>query len=191
MSEPRAFFYEHRFPWTRPWPYDSGFSLGLGYLRICANFGHYDPIRNIRIWGLRFLWDPDLEAIEGCSVYRHEREFVWKAESLLDREERSDTIVSRVYKLNPDVCCERCVFGRGEHAEWCWPCPTCQSRIVLDSKGNGTCPECGTKVRANEDRKKAKAILDFFAALHAPGGWLGPEEPPEEPEKATPANQEL
>jgi hypothetical protein len=26
-------------------------------------------------------------------------------------------IVSRPYQ--PDACCEACVFGRGEHAEWC------------------------------------------------------------------------
>jgi hypothetical protein len=26
-------------------------------------------------------------------------------------------IVSRPYK--PGACCESCVFGRGEHAEWC------------------------------------------------------------------------
>jgi hypothetical protein len=28
-------------------------------------------------------------------------------------------IVSRVYQPNPAYCCERCVFGRGQHAEWC------------------------------------------------------------------------
>lgn len=26
---------------------------------------------------------------------------------------------SRVYKPDPQKCCERCVFGTGEHAEWC------------------------------------------------------------------------
>ncbi len=28
-------------------------------------------------------------------------------------------LVSRPYKPDPGKCCERCVFGRGEHAEWC------------------------------------------------------------------------
>jgi len=23
------------------------------------------------------------------------------------------------YKPNPDMCCEACVFKRGEHSEWC------------------------------------------------------------------------
>ena len=26
---------------------------------------------------------------------------------------------SRRYQPDPAQCCERCVFGRGEHAEWC------------------------------------------------------------------------
>ena len=26
---------------------------------------------------------------------------------------------SRRYQPSADKCCERCVFGRGEHAEWC------------------------------------------------------------------------
>ncbi len=29
---------------------------------------------------------------------------------------------SRPYKPNPQLCCEACAFGRGEHAEWCWVC---------------------------------------------------------------------
>jgi len=28
-------------------------------------------------------------------------------------------IKSRVYRPNPYKCCERCVFGSGEHADWC------------------------------------------------------------------------
>ena len=28
-------------------------------------------------------------------------------------------LMSRPYQPNPDYCCEACVFGRGEHAEWC------------------------------------------------------------------------
>jgi len=28
-------------------------------------------------------------------------------------------IVSRVYQPNAAMCCEACVFGSGEHAEWC------------------------------------------------------------------------
>jgi hypothetical protein len=28
-------------------------------------------------------------------------------------------IVSRVYQPNAAMCCEACVFGRGEHAAWC------------------------------------------------------------------------
>lgn len=28
-------------------------------------------------------------------------------------------ITSRPFKPSPDKCCERCVFGRGEHADWC------------------------------------------------------------------------
>lgn len=26
---------------------------------------------------------------------------------------------SNPYKPDPAMCCEACVFGRGEHAEWC------------------------------------------------------------------------
>jgi len=40
---------------------------------------------------------------------------------------------SRVYRPDPEQCCEACVFGRGVHAEWCpgWvvqrpsPCEIC------------------------------------------------------------------
>ena len=28
-------------------------------------------------------------------------------------------IASRRYRPNPDVVCERCVFGTGEHSDWC------------------------------------------------------------------------
>jgi hypothetical protein len=28
-------------------------------------------------------------------------------------------LVSRPYNPDPDHCCERCVFGTGQHAEWC------------------------------------------------------------------------
>jgi hypothetical protein len=28
-------------------------------------------------------------------------------------------LVSRPYNPDPEYCCEACVFGRGEHAEWC------------------------------------------------------------------------
>jgi hypothetical protein len=28
-------------------------------------------------------------------------------------------IHSNLYKPNPNITCELCVFGRGEHADWC------------------------------------------------------------------------
>jgi hypothetical protein len=28
-------------------------------------------------------------------------------------------LVSRPYAPDPERCCQACVFGRGEHAEWC------------------------------------------------------------------------
>jgi hypothetical protein len=28
-------------------------------------------------------------------------------------------LISRPYEPNPEHCCEACVFGRGDHAEWC------------------------------------------------------------------------
>ena len=31
----------------------------------------------------------------------------------------SADIVSRLYKPDAERCCEVCVFGRGEHADWC------------------------------------------------------------------------
>lgn len=31
---------------------------------------------------------------------------------------------SRTYKPDPQKCCERCVFGTGEHAEWCTALPS-------------------------------------------------------------------
>lgn len=27
---------------------------------------------------------------------------------------------SNPYQPNPDMCCERCIFGTGRHAEWCF-----------------------------------------------------------------------
>jgi hypothetical protein len=30
-----------------------------------------------------------------------------------------EKLTSRVYAPNPEKCCERCVFGRGVHAEFC------------------------------------------------------------------------
>jgi len=36
---------------------------------------------------------------------------------------------SGVYR--PVLCCEACVFGKGTHAAWCWPCPGCQRRLYL------------------------------------------------------------
>jgi hypothetical protein len=29
-------------------------------------------------------------------------------------------IVSRPFHPDPEYCCEACVFGRGEHSDWCW-----------------------------------------------------------------------
>jgi hypothetical protein len=34
-------------------------------------------------------------------------------------EVRVSDLVSRLYKPDPQKCCEGCVFGRGKHAEWC------------------------------------------------------------------------
>ena len=53
----------------------------------------------------------------------------------------SDT-TSRPYRPNPEMACERCVFGRGEHAEFCpkdapyvgTPRPPWMDGISLDGK---------------------------------------------------------
>jgi hypothetical protein len=38
----------------------------------------------------------------------------------LTRERDGNPVVGvRQYNPNPDVCCERCVFGRGPHSSWC------------------------------------------------------------------------
>lgn len=29
-------------------------------------------------------------------------------------------LISRPFAPDPTQCCERCVFGRGRHAEWCF-----------------------------------------------------------------------
>ena len=42
-----------------------------------------------------------------------------------------DNLVSRVYKPDPAWCCEACVFGRGKHSSWCFPCPHCGQRLNL------------------------------------------------------------
>ena len=37
----------------------------------------------------------------------------------MTKEDSVDNITSRAYRPNKDVCCEACVFGRGEHSDWC------------------------------------------------------------------------
>lgn len=48
---------------------------------------------------------------------------------------------SRPYQPDESQCCEACVFGRGEHAEWCFlplaggipsDCDYCQSAVSTD-----------------------------------------------------------
>lgn len=43
-------------------------------------------------------------------------------------------IHSEPYKPNPEMACEACVFGSGEHASWCdeMPCPPGFSGIGRD-----------------------------------------------------------
>ena len=60
-------------------------------------------------------------------------------------------LMSRPYKPGAK-CCERCVFGRGEHAEWCWPCPNpfCNGRLELSQQfeqpySSAYCGKCGTR----------------------------------------------
>jgi len=39
---------------------------------------------------------------------------------LLDRPKNIMTdLNSRPYNPSPEKCCEACIFGTGEHAEWC------------------------------------------------------------------------
>ncbi len=40
-------------------------------------------------------------------------------------------LTSRRYNPSPEHCCEACVFGRGEHADWCWICPRCGKAVDL------------------------------------------------------------
>jgi len=40
---------------------------------------------------------------------------------------------SRPFRPAPDKCCERCVFGRGDHAHWC---KRSAVSIVVDADGN-------------------------------------------------------
>ena len=41
-------------------------------------------------------------------------------------------IVSKPFRPNPEVVCERCVFGHGEHAGWCKKRePTAEERSAL------------------------------------------------------------
>lgn len=35
--------------------------------------------------------------------------------------------------VNPDVCCEACVFGRGQHSEWCEKGYSENYRLILDT----------------------------------------------------------
>lgn len=55
---------------------------------------------------------------------------------------------SNPYRPSPDACCEACVFGRGEHAEWCWPCLGCGARLDLWTQwkvahSQAACKVCG------------------------------------------------
>lgn len=45
-----------------------------------------------------------------------------------------------VGKVNPEMCCERCVFGTGTHATWCdrWCCPECNAFLVTKTSGNAS-----------------------------------------------------
>src|ERR1700690_3328585 len=66
---------------------------------------------------------------------------------------------SNPYRPDPAHCCEACVFGRGEHAEWCeWVtiyCPTCYQESAMNKRVLGApphlnvnrCLHCFTEVR--------------------------------------------
>jgi hypothetical protein len=42
----------------------------------------------------------------------------------LTRERDGNPVIGvRQYRVNPEHCCEACVFGRGEHSGWCKPAP--------------------------------------------------------------------
>jgi hypothetical protein len=44
-----------------------------------------------------------------------------------------ERLVSRLYRPDPERCCEGCVFG-GEHADWC---PVENSPEPADERGSG------------------------------------------------------
>ena len=58
-------------------------------------------------------------------------------------------ITSRPYR--PEQCCEACVFGRGEHAEWC-------------EKSVGHCERCCTKEQLWRRRNWLKVIFREIVA---------------------------
>ena len=55
-------------------------------------------------------------------------------------------LVSRPYNPDPEYCCEACVFGRGEHAEWC------EKRVP----GCNRCPrKCDAKRKQKREASQA------------------------------------
>ena len=74
---------------------------------------------------------------------------------------------SNPYKPNPQQCCEACVFGRGEHAEWCsqYVCPHCTvpwSQIYDCSSPNCDC-ECHETEPDLTPQGLAEALQAFAA----------------------------
>jgi hypothetical protein len=56
------------------------------------------------------------------------------------------SITSMPFRPNPEMCCEACVFGRGEHAEWCYvrtaTCPMCDGELVFDLRDRVRLAQC-------------------------------------------------
>jgi hypothetical protein len=66
-------------------------------------------------------------------------------------------ITSRPYRPSGDWCCEACVFGRGEHAEWCSRRRV--QKFIEDQLETGVC------AFANEVFRRQRLELETHSAL--------------------------
>lgn len=70
--------------------------------------------------------------------------------------------MSRPYKPDPAVCCEACVFGRGEHARWCY-------RGIRKRLGAEWAAEVKRLTSAEEVVRSCDAILEYWRVRRSRG----------------------
>ncbi|MFH1111002.1 MAG: hypothetical protein V1790_17655 [Planctomycetota bacterium] len=77
---------------------------------------------------------------------------------------------SRPYNPDPAMACEKCVFGTGEHAEWC------SKRSAHCSFHPYHCPFCGSKPDMNKSRYPGDG--SWYFNCYFGHTWIQDELPP-------------